>query len=127
MILAYTLLLFFGQVKILNRADVHAAVDELRREAFTRGKANLKIEYVVLVRPADSPYPLDWIAGSREDVMFPWDNQILAVVHTHLDEGFEQPSTVDIDLAKTHHVPIYVISANQIWMADITGEVRRVQ
>ena len=105
---------------ILDRPDVRAAIATMRKESF--GTRELRIEYVLIVRTPNSPYPLDWIAGSREDATFPWDNQIIAIIHTHLDKGFEKPSATDITEAKAHHTPIYVVSASAIWVATAIGE-----
>ena len=107
---------------ILDRPDVRSAVAELRKETFQRGPSNLQIEYAILVRPVTSLYSLDWVSGYREDAYFPWDNQIIAVIHTHLNQGMEKPSRIDITEAKMHQTPIYVISASAIWVAEPTGE-----
>jgi len=111
---------------ILNRPDVRRAVAGLRKDTFQRGGANMQLEYVIIVRPSDNLFPLDWVAGTREDAVFPWDGQIIATIHTHLDRGFEQPSALDISEAKAHNAPVYVLSASEIWVALPDGDIQKI-
>jgi len=110
----------------LARRDVRAAVASVRRDTWQNG---LRIEYAIIVRPETALHSLDWSSGTREDVpiYFPWDNQILAIFHTHLDKGFERPSETDRELAIEHRTPIYVISQFAIWKVAPDGEVSLVE
>ena len=47
------------------------------------------------------------------------------IVHTHPDSE-RQPSYVDIDVAKKFHIPNYVLSVDELWVALPSGESKRV-
>ena len=103
-----------------HRPDVTKSVITIHAETFER---KLRFEEVLLVRK-DS---VDFVAGSGDNVLFKWDDSIIAVVHTHPDKGFERPSPQDIEEAKTRHVPIYVVSESQIWYSTPDGKVLQVK
>ena len=100
---------------ILDRPDVVKSIVQIRHDSF----GPLHVEYALLVR-IDS---VDFVAGSGDNVQFTWDPSILAVIHTHPDAGFEQPSPQDIQMAIKFQRPMYVVSRTQIWVAFPTGIV----
>ena len=98
---------------ILDRPDVVKSIAQVRHDSF----GPLHIEYALLVR-RDS---VDFVAGSGDNIQFTWDPEIIAVIHTHPDVGFEQPSPQDIQTAIKFQRPMYVVSRTQIWVAFPTG------
>jgi proteasome lid subunit RPN8/RPN11 len=103
-----------------GRSDVTKSVIEIHADAFER---RIRFEEVLLVRK-DS---VDFVSGSGDNVQFRWDDSIIAVIHTHPDKGFEKPSLVDIQTAKVHRIPVYVVSESQIWYATAQGQIEQVK
>ena len=100
---------------VLQRADVSKAVTEIRRDSF----GPLHIEYALLVTRTG----LTFVSGTSEDVTYTLSPDIIAVIHTHPDKGFEKPSAQDVKTAHDTGVPVYVVSRDQVWVALPTGEV----
>ena len=104
---------------ILNRPDVAKSVTDIYQDTFVK---RLPFESGLLVRS----HSTDFTSGVRGDIFFPFDPDILAVIHTHPDLGYERPSQQDIQTAVKLKIPIYVISLHQTWVVDADGIVRQV-
>jgi Prokaryotic homologs of the JAB domain len=100
---------------VLQRADVCKAVAEIKRDSF----GPLHIEYALLVTRTG----LTFVSGTSEDVTYTLSPDIIAVIHTHPDKGHERPSAQDVKTAHETGVPVYVVSADQVWAALPNGEV----
>jgi hypothetical protein len=111
--------LLLAVLVLLGRSDVTKSVIMIHADAFER---RMHFEEALLVRK-DS---VDFVAGSEDTVQFKWDDSILMVIHTHLDRGFEKPSSQDVKMAIQHHIPVYVVSESQIWYATAQGQIEQV-
>lgn len=103
-----------------GRLDVTKAVIQIHADAFEH---RLKFEEALLVRKDC----VDFVAGGGDNVQFKFDDGIIAVIHTHLDKGFEKPSVQDVAVAKARHISVYVVSESQIWYATAQGQIGQVQ
>ena len=100
---------------ILDRPDVVKSIAQIRHDAF----GPLHIEYVLLVRQDST----DFVAGSDDNVQFKPDATVLAIIHTHPDDGYERPSTQDRQMAVKMNIPVYVVSRSEIWAAWPNNEI----
>ena len=116
---AYMSFFLLAALVLGGRPDITKSIITIHAEAFER---HMRFEEALLVRK-DS---VDFVAGSGDNVQFKWENSITAIIHIHPDKGYEKPSTQDIETAKNHHIPVYVVSESQIWFATTKGEIVQV-
>jgi hypothetical protein len=104
---------------VLARYDVANSIKAIYQDTFVK---HLPFESALLVR-RDST---DFTSGVRGDVFFACDPDIVAVIHTHPDAGYERPSQQDVRMAVRMKVPIYVVSLHETWVAGADGTIRKV-
>jgi hypothetical protein len=67
-------------------------------------------------------------SGERNKELWkgPTPAKAIGVVHTHSAHRDSRPSPADVTFAKRLSIPVYVISANGLWMSSATGKISRV-
>lgn len=105
---------------ISGRKDVTDGVIQIHHDTFER---QLGFEEAVLVRTND----IEIVSGTSAEIDFKWSDDIMAVIHTHPDVGFEKPSPQDVQFAQEHRIPVYVLSRAQIWYATPAGKIEEVK
>lgn len=107
---------------LLYRPDVVAGVQQIYHDTMAHNYEQAMVVYA-------EPNHTIFVGGSGEDIAIPkkFLKDAIAVIHTHPDPRYPEPSPTDMRFAHEYHLFLYVLSRDQLWVATENGTKFRME